>query len=377
MAERGSRIKRRLDFLLGVPLTAVLGRVRRAARPPRSLPLFKEPPRVGVLCLGAIGDLLLASGLLEALRSRLAQSTITVIASRANGAALDLLDPSLGRAVFSVTDMVGLLRFLRKQSFDLLLDTSQWARLGALASIASGAKRTVGFATPGQYRHYGFDLAVEHRNDRHEADNFLALAQAVFPGADGAPRLHVPAHVSSQCPVLPDERLVFCHMWPAGLSSRVKEWPAESWAELARRLAARGFRVAFTGGKPEAAATSVFLDKHLREEAGLGKVFSLAGAVSLADLAVLFSRAKAVLSVNTGVMHLAALAGAPTIALNGPTNPLRWGPLGSRTRSLQPGRGEFAYLNLGFEYPPGAEQVLKYLEVDTVWAALEEWGIGG
>jgi len=74
-------------------------------------------------------------------------------------------------------------------------------------------------------------------------------------------------------------------------------------------------------------------------------------------------------------MHLAAIAGVPTIALNGPTNPLRWGPLGPKTRALLPEKGRSAYLNLGFEYGDTTEIVLRHLPVVAVREALAEFGI--
>ena len=84
----------------------------------------------------------------------------------------------------------------------------------------------------------------------------------------------------------------------------------------------------------------------------------------------MFSRATAVVSVNTGTMHLAALAGAPTVGLHGPTNPLRWGPVGRHVRALLPHKGPYAYLNLGFEYPRPHTSCLDSLPVEDVVDAL-------
>ena len=103
---------------------------------------------------------------------------------------------------------------------------------------------------------------------------------------------------------------------------------------------------------------------------GAAHVHSLAGRTSLPGLAWLLSRADAVVSVNTGIMHLAALAGAPTVGLHGATNPRRWGPVGPRCVSLLPRAGRCAYLDLGFEYPADAEPALQHLPVEDVLAAL-------
>lgn len=375
--ERGRILLRRLDTLAGKPLIALAGLARAAVRffaPPRSD--ARESKRIGVLCIGAIGDLLLVTALLSGLRRELPGATIEVIASRANAACLPLLPEGIASVSFRVTDIRGMLAHIRAARYDICIDAGQWTRLSALVSAASGAGRVVGFATPGQHRHYAFDHTVPHRRDRHEKDNFLALGRALFPDLEGAPVIRVPETPSAACPVLPESNVVFCHMWPAGLHSHLKEWPAEHWAKLAVSLAEAGYTAAFTGGPEDAPATAAFLERHIPASyCEKALVRSVAGTMSLPDLAWHLGRSAAVVSVNTGVMHLAAIAGAPIIALNGPTNPLRWGPVGSKTCALLPEKGRSAYLNLGFEYEDASEAVLRHLSVTTVLDALAVFGL--
>ena len=165
-------------------------------------------------------------------------------------------------------------------------------------------------------------------------------------------------------------------MWPSGLRSHLKEWPANYWAELAVSLADAGYTVLFTGDQQDTSATELFLEWQI-PTSYLDKnlIRSIAGKISLPDLAYCLRRADAVVSVNTGIMHLAAIAGAPTIALNGAVNPSRWGPLGPKTRALLPEKGRSAYLNLGFEYEDTTDNVLRHLPVATVRDALAEFGI--
>jgi len=60
-----------------------------------------------------------------------------------------------------------------------------------------------------------------------------------------------------------------------------------------------------------------------------------AGSLSLLELADVLAAADAVVSVNTGVMHLAAEVGARTVSLEGPTSAARWAPVGPRVRSVE------------------------------------------
>ena len=63
---------------------------------------------------------------------------------------------------------------------------------------------------------------------------------------------------------------------------------------------------------------------------GLGdSIVNAAGDYRFPELVDLLAGASCTVSVNTGVMHLAAATGAPTIGLNGPTAEHRWGPIGA------------------------------------------------
>lgn len=371
MAERGNRWLRCLDRWLGIPLTAAGGLFRRyhpvsSATPPR---------RVGFICLGAIGDILLLSALITALRRRLPQAHFALLTTTTNAAAARLIPGLNEHAAFSIRHIPAMVAWLRSRRLDILLDSTQWARLGALLSMASGADVTVGFDTAGQYRAASYTYKIVHRNDRHEVENFLALGSALYPNLTGKPQLLLPP-----CPppelrtsslyddgILGEKSCVYLHMWPSGVYATLKKWPAAYWAALAGELVRQGYRVYLTGGTADTTHTNAFL----RAFPGC-LARSLAGQVSLEGMAWLFARAAAVVSVNTGTMHLASLAGAPTVGLHGPTNPLRWGPVGSHVRALLPRTGHCAYLNLGFEYPRQRTYCLDALPVDDVLHALHE-----
>lgn len=381
MAERGSVLKRRLDLWLGVPLVTTLGLVRRLApRPVRPDPLESSATvrTVAVLCFGAIGDLLLTSALLDGLRHAMPHARICMVISQGNAPALPLVPHIDASAVFPVGQVHHIVRHVRTLKADLLIDTTQWARLGALVASLSGARCTIGFDTPGQYRAAPYDIRVPHRNDRHEVDNLLALGSVVFPGLSGVPSVRLPAQFPpAPCPA----PYVILHMWPSGLLAHLKEWPGECWQNLAEYCTRAGFHVLFTGSPADAPRTGELVRTVRAAMSGTplaDMVHDMSGRICLTDLAPLLAGAAATVSVNTGIMHLAALTGCPTVGLHGPTNPLRWGPLGPRTRALLPDPApgsRIAYLNLGFEYPPDADDCLRRLCPDTVVAALRELGL--
>lgn len=361
MNERGNNLLKLLDRNLGIPLLRICGkRSRKTICVPEN---FKN---VGVLCLGAIGDLLLASGLLNGIAASLPMARIEIIASASNGGSLELLDSSFIKTSFPVSAALSLLRHIRKNSYDLFIDTTQWARLGAILARFSNARVTVGFESAGQHRGNGYDITVIHRSDVHESENFAALGNAIFEHFSFLPKLELPANFIN--PFALDNVIAF-HLWPANGPGRyLKIWPEQYWAELASILLARGYRIILTGSRENMDETGNFIKRFFRAEKN---VVSVAGKYSLAHLACILKESRALVSVNTGIMHLGALLGTPTIGLHGATNPSRWGPLGARSASLLPDRGERAYLNLGFEYPRHARPAMQWITVREALASLD------
>jgi len=101
-----------------------------------------------------------------------------------------------------------------------------------------------------------------------------------------------------------------------------KTWHAQGWVELAQWLNARGLRVLLTGSKdPDELAYVAQICKQLPPDA-----INLAGRLSLSQSACLLQGAKIYVGPDTVMTHMAAALGTPTVALFGPSNPVKWGP---------------------------------------------------
>ena len=115
------------------------------------------------------------------------------------------------------------------------------------------------------------------------------------------------------------EPFTVLHMYP---KFRYKMWQRDGWIGLAQWLKENGIRSVLTGGN--------FPD----ELAYVEQIFcsmppgtvNMAGKLSLAESAFLISRAKYYVGPDTALTHVAAALGIPTIALFGPSNPVKWGP---------------------------------------------------
>jgi heptosyltransferase-3 len=113
----------------------------------------------------------------------------------------------------------------------------------------------------------------------------------------------------------------FIHIHPA---SRwlFKCWSAAGWAATIDRLRAAGWPVVLTAapGAAEGALVDA-IQSHLAEPA-----ISLAGQLSLKELAALTASARLFLGVDSAPMHIAAAMDIPCVALFGPSGELHWGP---------------------------------------------------
>ncbi len=111
---------------------------------------------------------------------------------------------------------------------------------------------------------------------------------------------------------------------PSCARGETKRWPAASYGELARRMRARGLEVVVVIGPGEE-------EIGRQVAAAAGVPLPIAGAESdVAGLAGVLARLSVLVCNDSGPMHLAAAVGIRAVALFGPTDPRRTGPLGDR-----------------------------------------------
>jgi lipopolysaccharide heptosyltransferase II len=94
-----------------------------------------------------------------------------------------------------------------------------------------------------------------------------------------------------------------------GAAHFTKRWPVDRWIALAERLRARGYGIAVAGG-PDDRAVAEPLAPYAA---------SAVGDFGLQDSGALLARARVAISGDTGVMHMATGVGTPVVALFGPT----------------------------------------------------------
>ncbi|CAH0249832.1 ADP-heptose--LPS heptosyltransferase 2 [Arthrobacter sp. Bi83] len=149
--------------------------------------------------------------------------------------------------------------------------------------------------------------------DIHERERWTRLVRWHGIEADPADyRLLQPA-VPSPCP-----GATVLHVG-AAYGSRL--WPVERFAEVARKLAADGHAIVFTGSSAE---RSRALD--VARLSGLGENHVLAGTLGLSEFVAAIAAAGLVVSADTGAAHLASAYSRPSVVLFGPAPVEVWGP---------------------------------------------------
>jgi heptosyltransferase-3 len=335
--DRGNPRLKFLDRYVGIPIVTALALARRARG---RHPVPSDWNTIGLFVTAGIGDAVLLTGVLHDLRAARPDARIVLFVTANNAAFARLVDGPDEVVELPVRQVWSAVQQVRDQHCDVIVDFGAWRRFDAVLSALSGARATVGLRTAGQYRHYGFDVVVDHHRD-HEIDNDRRLIATVGIESRSLPTIPVDAAAPSPH----DAPYVVLHLWPGGANYEERSWPQDRWFELARGLNARGLDVVLTGGPEDAEATEALAAAWRAEGA---RARSVAGT-SWTETLVCLRHASGTISVNTGVMHVAAAVGVPTIALNGPTSGRRWGPVGLHTRSVASPMIPDGYLNLGFE----------------------------
>ncbi len=147
-----------------------------------------------------------------------------------------------------------------------------------------------------------------------------------------------------------------------------KCWPADRFAQLARRLEEHGCGLLLIGSPADRPAFET-----VRAQLASPESCRDTSNLSVAGLAGAISRCSLVISGDSGPAHIAAALGRPTLALFGPTSPVRWAPRGPKARFLTLGLPCSPCSNYGGRACPlGTHACLKEMSVDAVFAQAEE-----
>jgi heptosyltransferase-3 len=118
-----------------------------------------------------------------------------------------------------------------------------------------------------------------------------------------------------------------------GSGSPAKNWPIRSWCALAAQLEEQLDELLLVAGEADEAPTAEFLRTYRSSK------LRIRSNLPILELAQELAAAALFIGHDTGVTHLAAALGVPTVALFGPTDPMIWRPLGNHVRVVSSANG--------------------------------------
>lgn len=325
-----------------------------ASHPPNASP--KLPLRaILVVKLADIGDVITSTPALRALRQTYPKARLDILATPHSAPALTgtgLVDtvicfdkfqfdrPADALRPASLRTAVGLAADLRRRRYDAVVIlhhlTLSFGRLKyAALATAAGARYRAGLDNG-----HGWFLTHRARDAGfgalHEVQYWLQVVETLGATTED---LALAAPYSEEAEAWAEQKLAqwvaeggrrpFAVIHPgSGGYSLARRWPIERFAELARALSQKfGLGVVLVGTPTDN------VDELERRYHGVA--LNLAGQTTLPQLTAVLRRARLFIGADSGVMHLATAAGAPIIALFGPTNADAWGPwTAGRSRAL-------------------------------------------
>lgn len=227
-------------------------------------------------------------------------------------------------------NMGSFLRDLRRDRYDIVVDLQGLLKSAIVCKLARGdAAIGPGFAREGARFLYD-GLAGKPDRTRHAVEQnmdvlpYLGLArpEPAFP-------VHFPPLAADRLQALgprprPRVALIPCSRWTS------KNWPAESFVAIGRRLRERHqARIVLLGGPEDVSVCAAIAD-------GIGAgALDLAGKTSLVEMGSVLREMDVAIGNDSGPAHLAVAAGTPTLALFGPTDPARTGAYGALHRNIR------------------------------------------
>jgi heptosyltransferase II len=326
-----------------------------------------DPASILVIRYSALGDVVLATSVLEPLRARYPKARIEWVTDALYAPLLEGL-PELAavhRLAKDGPNAAWPLAARLRGRFDVVVDLQNKVR-SALVARAAAPLRT----------------AFKRRTAAHAllalfgSDPPLVRAHATRLYAEALAPLGVPdpgplkVSLSPQARALAADALQGAEAPVVALAPgarwATKRWPAERFAAVADALHAEGVRIVLCGGPGDRDAFAAF------RAATRAKVAADLSFLPLDALAAAIARVQLLIACDSGPVHLATAVGTPVLALFGPTSATRWGPP-APGRALSLGLSCAPCSNHGGDYcPAGHHRCLGDLAPEAVLAAARD-----
>jgi heptosyltransferase II len=279
--------------------------------------------RIVILAPNWLGDAVMALPAIADVR-RAAPRAVIAVAAKASIA-------PLFQIVAEVNDVIAVDRL--DGSFDTALLLPNSFRSAMTVKKAGIAERW-GYRT--QWRSALLTRAIVPPSGLHQAEYYQQLVHALgFSNGPIEPRLSIPPAAHEQGAGLAraagwNGRAPLVALAPGAAYGGAKRWPPEYFAELAVTLALDGVDCVIVGTPADGATAIEVARAFAARVAGAqgGALHNVVGQTDLPALAGLLANCRALVTNDSGAMHLAAAIGVPVTAVFGPTDDRATHPLG-------------------------------------------------
>ena len=297
--------------------------------------LQPTPRSILVIAMRYLGDVLLTTPLLHALRQAYPDARLDVLVFR-NTAAMLEGNPDINHIITvpNRPKFVDHWRILRQlfRRYDLAVATQAGDRPFLYSLLAAPLRVAVvpQKNTTGWWKRFFVQRWTEFDDDNtHTVLQHLKLLDLIdVPRCFSliAPQISDAWRLVEQFPFLADTvGYAVLHPHPQWT---YKQWTVQGWIEVGQYLKQSGLKLVLSCGPAQEEMDYVAaIQRQLPED-----TINLEGKVTLAQLAHIIALAKLYIGPDTGITHLAAATGIPVIALLGPTNPVKWAPWPSAYR---------------------------------------------
>jgi len=312
-----------------------IGRVAFAARKKR---LPKRINRILFFKVGAIGDVIMTTPLVRALKKRFPQAKIDYLVGKWSAPVLEK-NPNLSNVITfddniffkrNIGRMLSLAKDVRRRKYDVVFILDRAWQANVYAKLLGSF--TIGFDRHGE----GFanNASAGYDDLRHDVVHYLALGRILSAKTNNT---EMEVYFTKKEEGFADTfwKTHGLHgqkvlgIMPGGGSNpgqivSLKRWPVKRFRELSEKLLKKGHYLIILGGPGDITLSKEFdgLDKH--------KAINIIGKCSLMESGALMKRCETVFTNDSGPMHLAAAAGSRVISIFGPTDPVKLAPLGKK-----------------------------------------------
>jgi predicted lipopolysaccharide heptosyltransferase III len=287
--------------------------------------------KILLLQLKRIGDLILTTPAVAALRDKFPDAKLTIVVSSECADLLPAIS-NVDRTLIARRNVRDLALFssVAVSRFNCCIDFTQNDRSAFLALLSGARRRVVSYRVREQSKMRGrayTDFVSVRMRDTHTIDYNLALLEplGVRTAASRAPHLQLP-HVAHE-----KADALRCHgkiarpyiILHPGSARREKLWEPGRWADVINYFGRNNNidLVLTSGPSPDEQAHIAAIKNKLQQQ-----VIDLSGRTDLLTLTALIGQARLLVTVDSAPMHLAAATRTPQVALFGPTNPFHWRP---------------------------------------------------